>query len=194
MSIRIAAETDLPQILAIYGPYVENTTISFEYDVPTLEAFRERFLEITKQFPWLVWEEEGQILGYAYACAPFERAAYAWCAEVSVYLAPKAHGRGIGRTLYAVLEHILWQQGYRVIYALITSENTGSLAFHEKVGYRFSAEFPRCGLKFGRWLGVTWLDKELLSVDSPSSFPRSFPEIRQDLQKNFDILGNLSIS
>ena len=111
MSIRIATENDLPQILAIYGPYVENTTISFEYDIPTAEAFRDRFRSITKQFPWLVWEEDGVILGYAYSCAPFERAAYRWCAEPSIYLMPEARGKGIGRKLYEALEQILTEQG-----------------------------------------------------------------------------------
>ena len=100
MSIRIATENDLPQILAIYGPYVENTTISFEYDIPTAEAFRDRFRSITKQFPWLVWEEDGAILGDAYGCAPLERAAYRWCAEPSIYQMPEARGKGIGRKLY----------------------------------------------------------------------------------------------
>ena len=71
MSIRIATESDLPQILEIYRPYVENTTYSFEYDAPSFDAFRARFLGITKQFPWLVWEESGVILGYAYAMAPY---------------------------------------------------------------------------------------------------------------------------
>ena len=76
MGIRIATEQDLPQILSIYGPYVQRTTVSFEYEVPSLETFRCRFEEFTKQFPWLVWEEDGIIAGYTYACAPFSRAAY----------------------------------------------------------------------------------------------------------------------
>ena len=192
--IRIAREQDVPEILEIYAPYILTTTHTFEYTVPTYEEFLARFRAITTQFPWLVWEEEGKILGYAYGSAPFERAAFRWMAEDSVYLRPEARGRGIGKGLILALEEILKIQGYRKIYAIITSENEYSLEFHRKMGYRHLADFPSCGYKFGRWLGVTWLDKELLSVDSPSSFPRSFPEIRQDLQKNFDILGNLSIS
>ena len=192
--IRIAREQDVPEILEIYAPYILTTTHTFEYTVPTYEEFLARFRAITTQFPWLVWEEEGKILGYAYGSAPFERAAFRWMAEDSVYLRPEARGRGIGKGLILALEEILKIQGYRKIYAIITSENEYSLEFHRKMGYRHLADFPSCGYKFGRWLGVTWLDKELLSVDSPSSFPRSFPEIRQELQKNFDILGNLSIS
>lgn len=192
--IRIALESDVPEILEIYAPYILTTTHTFEYTVPTEEEFLTRFRNITAQFPWLVWEEEGKILGYAYGSAPFERAAFRWMAEESVYLRPEARGRGIGKRLLTALEKTLKIQGYRKIYAIITTENTDSLDFHHKLGYRFLAEFPDCGFKFGRWLGITWLDKELNSVDLPSNFPWSFPEIRQDTQKNFDILCILSIS
>ena len=97
--IRIATEADVPEILAIYAPYIENTTITFEYNVPTKAEFLERFRSITQQFPWLVWEEDGKILGYAYGSAPFQRDAYRWCAEDSIYLHPDARGRGIGTKL-----------------------------------------------------------------------------------------------
>ena len=90
--IRIATEQDIPAILEIYGPYVQNTAISFEYTVPTLQEFTMRFRAITAQFPWLVWDENGKILGYAYGSAPFERVAYQWCAEDSLYLLPEAQG------------------------------------------------------------------------------------------------------
>ena len=194
MSIRIATADDLPQILAIYGPYVENTTISFEYDVPSPEAFLERFLGITRQFPWLVWEENGRILGYAYACAPFERAAYQWCAEPSIYLLPQAQGKGIGRKLYEALEQILTAQGYRLSYAIITSENQASLAFHQAMGYREIAKFPGCGYKLGKHLGVTWLEKTLISVDTPMNVPIPFPIFVENARKILANLGILSLS
>ena len=109
--IRFARPSDIPAILDIYGPYVLNTAISFEYTVPGLEEFTQRFREITRQFPWLVWEEDGEILGYAYGSLPFGRAAYRWCAASSIYLAPNAQGRGIGRKLYTALETLLRKQG-----------------------------------------------------------------------------------
>ena len=171
MSIRQATVADLPRILEIYGPYVKNTAISFEYTVPTLEAFTQRFLSYTEMFPWLVWEENGKVLGYAYGSLPFSRAGYRWCCEVSIYVAPEAHGRSIGRRLYSALETLLWKLGYRLIYAIITSENKGSLAFHEKVGYRFCAELPGCGYKFGRNLSITWMEKELNCWDAPPHEP-----------------------
>ena len=192
--IRIAEERDIPAILEIYGPYVLNTTITFEYDVPTREEFTSRFRDITRQFPWLVYEEDGEILGYAYASAPYARAAYAWCAEPSVYLKPEARGRGIGRKLYAALEQILDCQGYQVLYALVTQENEASLRFHERCGYRVSVLFPNCGFKFGRWLGVIWMEKRLKSVEIPSYPPISWNRIRQTCQKISDILDTLSLS
>ena len=192
--IRLARETDIPDILAIYGPYVENTTITFEYDVPCKKEFEQRFYTITARFPWLVWEENKQILGYAYASPPYARAAYSWCAEPSVYLKPEARGRGIGTKLYRALEQILKIQGYQVLYALVTQENTGSLAFHEKLGYEVRVLFPDCGFKCGRWLGVYWLEKRLIPVEIPNSFPVPFPVIGQDTQRISDILDSLSLS
>ncbi len=176
--IRIATEADLPAMLEIYRPYVENTTYSFEYDVPCLKTFTRRFYDHIAQFPWLVWEEEGVVLGYAYAGAPWERAAYRWCAEVSIYLHPDIHGRGIGRRLYECLENLLRRQGYRMAYALITTENQGSVAFHEKLGYRFRTNFENCGYKHGKWLGVVWLEKQLQELGTPGEFPEKWTKIQ----------------
>lgn len=171
MPIRPATAADLPRILEIYAPYVEHTAISFEYTVPTLEEFTGRFLTITAQFPWLVWEEDGSILGYAYGSLPFERAAYQWSAEASIYLCPEARGRGIGKSLYAALEDILRRQGYRKVYAIITTANEASVAFHKAVGYRHTATFPDCGYKFGTWYGTVWMEKDLNTWPAPPKSP-----------------------
>ena len=191
--IRIATEADVSQILAIYAPYIETTTVTFEYRVPTREAFLARFRAITARFPWLVWEEDGRILGYAYGSAPFERDAYRWCAEDSVYLLPEARGRGIGRKLCTALEKILFYQGYRRIYAIIASENRDSITFHKKLGYRFLGELPDAGFKFGRWVGIVWMDKSADFVDFPSNFPRDWQSVMQDKQSFSDILDILSL-
>lgn len=174
--IRNATENDIPAMLEIYRPYVENTTCSFEYDVPCRRTFTQRFYDHTAQFPWLVWEEDGQVLGYAYAGSPWERAGYRWCAEVSIYLAPEIQGKGVGRAMYARLERILTRQGYRMAYAVITEENTASIAFHASLGYRVRTTFPNCGYKLGRWLGVTWMEKELQGAFTPSGFPEKWTE------------------
>ena len=182
--IRFATEKDLGRILEIYGPYITEATTSFEYEVPSLAEFTERFRQIVKQYPWLVYEEDGVILGYAYGGPTFARAAYQWSAESSVYLCPEAKGRGIGRRLYAVLEQLLEKQGYRKLYALITSENEASLAFHKAVGFSFTAFFPDIGIKFGRSLGVTWMEKCLKSGDLPTIFPKPVEEV-VNFDRNF---------
>ncbi len=191
--IRIATEADLPQMLAIYAPYIENTTVTFEYNVPTEAEFLERFRRITARFPWLVWEEAGKILGYAYGSAPFERDAYRWCAEDSIYLLPEAQGKGIGTKLCLALEKVLFYQGYRRIYALITGENKNSITFHKKLGYTLRSELPDAGFKFGRWIGVVWMDKCANIVDFPSNFPTDWSAIMQSSQSFSDILDILSL-
>ena len=192
--IRIAAEADVPEMLAIYAPYILTTTSTFEYDVPAEDAFLQRFRTVTGQFPWLVWEEDGKILGYAYGSAPFERAAYRWCSETSVYLRPEARGRGIGKRLCLALEKVLAYQGYVRNYVLITAENSGSLEFHRKIGYSHLAKFENCGYKFGRWIGVVWMEKALNPVGFPKDFPTSWVSIILD-DKNFSyILDILSLS
>ena len=192
--IRIATTADLPAILDIYAPYVLTSTATFEYTVPTMEEFTRRFHQITCQYPWILWEEEGEILGYAYASAPYTRAAYAWCAEPSIYLHRDARGRGIGTKLYACLEKILLKQGYHLLYALVTEENRESVAFHEKFSYEKRAFFPDCGVKFGRWLGIFWMEKRLKTVEIPTNPPVPWLSIGQNGENSDDILDTLSLS
>ena len=111
MSIREAVPADVPAMLAIYAEYVTQTAVSFEYEVPSEAEFTRRLTEHTAVYPWLVWEEDGRVLGYCYAGRAFERAAYAWNAEISCYLAHEAQHRGIGRQLYARIEELLRRQG-----------------------------------------------------------------------------------
>lgn len=192
--IRAAEKADVPAMLAIYAPYVLETTVTFEYTVPTLSEFEDRFLSVTEKLPWLVWEEDGEVLGYAYASLPFTRAAYAWCAEPSIYLRQDTRGRGIGKRLYAALEAILLELGYVVSYAIITGENAPSLAFHEALGYRKCGELVNSGQKFGRWLDVYWLEKRLNSVETSRNSPILWKEFSKNIQKFSDILGKMSLS
>ena len=194
MHIRFATKEDISPMLEIYRPYVETTTVSFEYTCPSLEEFTARFEKYTQQFPWLVWEEDGEVLGYAYACAPFTRMAYSWVAEASVYLRKDAHRRGIGTALYMALEAILTKQGYLTLYTLVTSENATSLAFHQAVGYEIRAVFPRQGFKMGKALGVTWLEKTLHFVEYPQEMPISV-ETLVKIDRNFlDNLDRFALS
>lgn len=194
MAVRIAIEADIPAILEIYAPYVENTAYSFEYEAPTLEVLCLRFREITARFPWLVWEEDGRVLGYAYASAPFSRAAYQWCGEVSIYLHPCAHRKGIGRKLYTALERLLTVQGYQTVYAIITASNGGSLAFHAALGYRELARMPDCGFKMGRWQDVIWMEKRLKPVEIPSRTPVPWRQLVQSNSILTEILAKLTLS
>lgn len=194
MGIRFATVEDLPQILAIYAPYVEETAVSFEYTVPTVEGFAARFRNITAQYPWLVWEEEGQVLGYAYGSAPFERAAFSWCAESSIYLRRDHRGRGIGRKLQLALEALLQMQGYQLLYALVTTDNPASVAFHKALGFTHLAEFPGCGWKLNAWHGLVWLEKRLNPVKNVSNFPFAVAKIVESNQKLSTILDKLSLS
>ena len=194
MHIRFATKEDISPMLEIYRPYVETTTVSFEYTCPSLEEFTARFEKYTQQFPWLVWEEDGEVLGYAYACAPFTRMAYSWVAEASVYLRKDAHRRGIGTALYMALEAILTKQGYLTLYTLVTSENATSLAFHQAVGYEIRAVFPRQGFKMGKALGVTWLEKTLHFIEYPQEMPIS-AETLVKIDRNFlDNLDRFALS
>ncbi len=159
--IRTATLQDVPAILEIYRPYILETAYTFEYEVPSLEAFEQRFLTISREFPWLVWEDGGEVLGYAYAERPFARAAYQWDADLAIYLRRDCRGKGLGRKLYEQVEDILYRQGYHVLYAVVTSANLDSCRFHEAMGYEKTAEFTRCGWKFGQWYGTIWYEKRL---------------------------------
>ena len=154
--IRLAGEGDVAGILEIYRPYIEMTAITFEYDVPSEEDFLARFRDITSRGPWLVGEEDGVLLGYAYLDRAFVRAAYSWAADLSVYLRPEARGRGLGRAFYTLLERMAALQGYQVLYGLVTTGNDASCRFHEAMGYRLRCCMPDCGFKLGRWHGFNW--------------------------------------
>jgi len=161
MPVRPATPADVPAMLEIYAPYVANTTFSFEYTGPTMDEFMERFLQYTVKFPWLVWEENGEVVGYAYASPMAVRSSYQWSADASIYIRENCHRGGIGRALYTALEEELQRLGYHNIIAIITEENSGSRAFHEKMGYEHILDLPHIGFKFGRWLGISYYCKRI---------------------------------
>lgn len=174
MTIRDARRSDVPAMLAIYAPFVEHTAVSFEYDVPTEAEFARRLEEHQAAFPWLVCEENGRVIGYAYAGRAFERAAYGWNAEISCYLAPELRGRGVGRRLYARIEEILTRLGYYKLFAVVTSANAPSVAFHRALGFRDAACFRNVGYKQGGWYDVLWLEKTLCDRPEPQCLPQNY--------------------
>lgn len=159
--IRFANPEDAGAILSIYAPYIENTSITFEYDVPSVFDFAERIAEIQRKYPWIVYEEDGEILGYAYGSPMLTRAAYQWTAESSVYVSEKAKGKGIGSLLYDVLFDILKKQNFCVCYALVIAENEASVKMHEKYGFRRVGLLENSGYKFGGWHSVILMEKQL---------------------------------
>lgn len=161
MNIRLATPSDAAALLAIYAPYVENTAITFEYEVPTIEDFTNRIAKTLEKYPYLVAEEDGVVVGYAYASTYYARAAYDWAVELSVYVSLDSRGQGVGTKLYDALEYLLDQMGYIHFLACISLPNEASLAFHRKRGYQQVAHFPKIGYKFNRWHDIVWLQKSL---------------------------------
>jgi len=161
ITIREAVLQDLPGILSIYSVYIMETTHTFEYVVPSLDSFRERFESITEQFPWLVCEVDGELAGYAYASAAFKRAAYQWDADLTVYLDCKFHRKGIASALYSCLIDFLKLQGYYNLYAVITADNIPSVNFHRTFGFTDIGIFHKSGYKMGIWLDVLWMEKSI---------------------------------
>ncbi len=160
-TIRTAAPSDAPELLAIYAPYVTGTTVSFEYEVPSLEEFTGRVRATLEKYPYLAAVRDGVILGYAYASPFHGRAAYGWSAEASIYIRQDLRRGGVGRALYLALEDLLRRQGVLNLNACITWPNPDSVAFHERLGYRPVGRFSQCGFKLDQWLDVLWMEKML---------------------------------
>lgn len=166
--IRIATITDAPAILNIYGYYVSKTAISMEYDVPSLGEFEKRIENTLENYPYLVAEQDGKIIGYAYAGKFHPRAAFYKSAEVSIYIHHDAQKSGFGRRLYEEIETILAKQGILNVYASIAYTDVedeyltnNSTQFHEHMGYKKVAQFNNCCTKFGRWYHLIWMEKFL---------------------------------
>ncbi len=166
VKIRVAATEDAEELLEIYRPYVEKTAISFEWDVPGLEEFQARIEKTLKKYPYLVAEKKGRLVGYAYTGPFVGRAAYAWGAEVSIYLKENQRKMGIGKKLYQAIEDISRAQNVKNLNACIGSPETedeyltkNSIEFHTHMGYRMVGEFYKCGYKFGRWYNMVWMEK-----------------------------------
>jgi phosphinothricin acetyltransferase len=178
--IRLAAPNDAAQILDIYAPYITDTSFTFEAEVPTVESFARRIESYLRNWPWLVYEEDGKVAGYAYASRYRERTGYQWCVECSVYIHDDHHRRGIARTLYAALFRILKQQGYFNVYAVINLPNERSVQLHESCGFHWFANYENVGYKLGKWKTVGWWQLTLRDyIDNPRP-PTCFSELREE--------------
>lgn len=167
--IRDVTMADVPHLLDIYAPYVEESAISFEYVIPAEEDFSRRVYDIIKKYPYLVAEKEGVIVGYAYATEFKKREAFKWSVETSVYVKRNERNCGIGRELYTALEAELRKRGFQSMCACIAYTNdeedpyltNDSVQFHAKMGFSQVAHFHHCGWKFFRWYDIVWMEKLL---------------------------------
>jgi phosphinothricin acetyltransferase len=173
--IRSAVETDAPAIQQIYAPFVTDHVTSFEAVAPDTAEIERRMQEGAGRFPWLVYEHDGIVVGYAYASPHSGRAAYQWSANVSVYLAPSVHHRGIGRALYTALLELLRRQRFANAYGGITLPNPASVKLHEALGFVPVGVYRSVGFKFGKWRDVMWLHARLRDDPEPAGPPLPVP-------------------
>lgn len=183
MQIRRATENDAEALLKIYAPYVEHTAITFEYEVPSVEEFRSRIRHTLEKYPYLVAEEDGELLGYAYVGPFHDRPAYDWAVETSIYVDERKIHKGVGGKLHDALEQALKIQGILNMNACIAwpdgeedetlTKNSGE--FHVHLGYRMVGEFQKCGYKFHRWYNMIWMEKIIgeHTDEQPSPIPFS---------------------
>lgn len=176
--IRLAAADDAAAVAAIYRPYVEASTISFEEAAPDAAEMARRIAgDKPGYYPWLVAEEDGRLLGYA-ASSPFRtRPAYRWIVESGIYLDPSAMGRGIGRSLLTKLLEVLKRQGYAAVIGAIALPNEPSVALHEKLGFFHTGTYRQVGFKMGEWLDVGLWQKELAPREPNAAEPLPFASV-----------------
>lgn len=178
-TIRFAAPDDAAALLRIYAQYIE-TPITFEYTLPSEEEFARRIQDIQAVYPYLVYIEDGEVLGYAYAHRFQERAAYQWGAELSVYLDRGCVSHGIGSQLYTLLLELLRLQNVRTAYALVTLPNTKSEALHRHFGFKLCGVWHSSGFKNGRWYDMGSFEKQLLPYDSSPAPLRPLSDLPQE--------------
>ena len=184
--IRIAKVEDAAAFVEIYGWYVENTAVSFEYEAPTAQEFAGRIREILELHPFLVYEEDGRLLGYAYAHPLIRRKACDWAVEVSIYIRRDVRGKGIGRALYEALEKLLLRQNICTLEACVAACDRedpyltdDSIRFHTRMGYEIVGKMSDCGYKFGRWYHLLWMEKHIADRKAEVREMIPFPEIRE---------------
>jgi phosphinothricin acetyltransferase len=161
MQVRDATEDDAAACAGIYAPYVTDTAITFEYEPPSAAEMARRITSAQQAHAWLVLEDGGRVVGYAYA-GPFkERAAYRWSSEVSVYLEPGRRRSGSGRLLYEALFARRAERGFRTLVAVMTLPNDASEGLHRTLGFQPVGTFRRVGWKHGQWRDVAWAQRSM---------------------------------
>lgn len=177
IKIRLADESDCQDMLDIYAPFVMDTTVSFEYEVPSYDEFKNRIVEIQVKYPWLVCEIDDEIIGYAYASTFNNRAAYDWSVDYSIYVRTVKHRMGIGTALYTCLTDILRLQGFYNAFAGITSSNKKSENFHRSFGFKSVGTYHNAGYKFNNWYDVQWFEYKIAETQNPPEKLKAIREI-----------------
>jgi phosphinothricin acetyltransferase len=170
--VRDASEHDGEACAAIYAPYVQGTAVSFESDPPQAAEMARRIAAAARTHAWVVLEESGRVVGYAYGGLFAQRAAYRWSCEVSVYVEQGRRRTGAGRALYEALFSRLAARGYRTAVAGMTLPNEGSAALHRAMGFEPVGTFRRIGFKHGSWQDVAWMQRPLATGQDPPPEPR----------------------
>nr|WP_288723827.1 GNAT family N-acetyltransferase [uncultured Sellimonas sp.] len=183
--IRPAVPGDAKDLISIYAPYVKETAVTFEYDVPDIPEFQRRIKQTLNRYPYLVAEEGETIVGYAYAGPFHTRAAYDWSCEISIYLKKERRRQGLGKTLYKTLESVLAAQNILNVYACIAAPKEedpylteNSMRFHSHMGFRLTGRFISCGYKFSRWYDMVWMEKQIGPHQTSQPPVRSFDEVK----------------
>ena len=161
MIIREVKSEDIPRLTEIYNYYVLNTCVSFEESAVTESEFAARVSRIKKSYPYLVAEENGKAVGYAYLDVFNARTAYRFTADLSIYFDKDFSGHGAGSVIYDKIEAAAKDMGLKNIISIITEGNEPSLKFHAKHGFLKVGELKNVGLKFGKTLSVTYMQKEI---------------------------------
>lgn len=185
VTIRVADVNDVSALLDIYRYYVEQTAITYDYELPTVEEFTEKMVHTLKTYPYLVAELNGRIVGYAYASRFQSRSGYNWDAEMTIYVDVNSRGHRVGQKLYTLLEQILKEQGVVKEIALVTPPDDefgtryNSMHFHEKMGYRLVGKIEPCGFKFNRWFNTIIMDKIINEPTENMKSIKTFNEVRE---------------
>ncbi|MHB1152204.1 MAG: GNAT family N-acetyltransferase [Eubacteriales bacterium] len=174
--IRFVREEDTADILSIYEPYIRDTTVTFECEVPSADEFRSRIQGISAVYPYIVCLIDGKTAGYAYANKQRDRAAYRWNAELSVYIGQSYQRIGIGKALYTCLIEILRLQHIQNVYGGVTSPNVSSEKLHECLGFEKLGTYHHTGCKFHTWHDVTWFER---AIGSHEPEPKAFLPVRE---------------
>ena len=181
VEIRMADATDCNAVMDIYRPYVTDTAITFANVMPTEEAFRARMERVARRFPYLVCTIEDQVVGFAFAAEERPHDAYQWNAELSIYLDPRFHRRGVATALYNALISILKAQGFYNLYAVIALPNDASIALHRHFGFEEAFVNDRSGFKMGQWRDTIWMR---LRLKQPCRTPERPPKLIEELALN----------